>query len=167
VLVPLAPATTVLDRFRTSVEAVFGAHGLNPTFIDAEVAQMAEYHPATTKNRSVIGIMNEFARLGRAYRDSEDGVDLHALSMWLACTPCRPLYSPHVTPDRELAEFVARRNSRPSESRAVPVTLASDTATSASSTRLSVRIPRKGPTARYVPIGASSPASPVLVRCGR
>jgi hypothetical protein len=111
VLVPFAPAASVIDRFRTSVEEVLDAHGLSRSFIDAEVAQMIEHRLATTDNRSVIGIMNEFARLGEAYRDPVGIPDLKALSMRLAETPCGPLYSRHVSPDRELAAFTAQHPS--------------------------------------------------------
>lgn len=73
-----------------------------------EVAEMVEHRVATTKNRSVIGIMNEFAHLGGVYRASNDAHDLVALSLRLAGTPCTPLYGRYVSPDRELAAFVAQ-----------------------------------------------------------
>jgi hypothetical protein len=103
ILVPFAPAATVIDRFRTTVAATLVTHGLDHTFIDAELAQMAAHRLATTKNRSLIGMMNEFARLRRLYRDSEDVADLPELNMWLAHVPCGPLYTRHVTPADELA----------------------------------------------------------------
>jgi hypothetical protein len=66
---------------------------------------MTEHRLATTKNRSVVGIMNEFARLGRDYLLWDGIGDLVALSLRLAETPCGPLHARHGSPDRELAAF--------------------------------------------------------------
>ncbi len=107
VLVPLAPAATVVDRFPEAAAAVFRAHNLNRSFIEHEIAEMAGHELAKTKNRSVIGIMNEFAYLGGVYR-SGGTHDLLALSLRLAETPCGPLYGSHVSPDRELAAVAAQ-----------------------------------------------------------
>jgi hypothetical protein len=63
VLLPLAPAASVVDRFRASVAEVLRAHGISRSFVEAEVAQMSDHRLATTKNRSVVGIMNEFTFL--------------------------------------------------------------------------------------------------------
>jgi hypothetical protein len=109
VLVPFAPAATVVDRFPTAVATVLHAHRLSDSFIEHELAEMTEHRLARTKNRSVIGIMNEFARLGGDYRLSNYVHDLVALSLRLAETPCGPLYGRHVSPDRELAAFAAQR----------------------------------------------------------
>jgi hypothetical protein len=57
VLVPCAPPATVIDRFPAAVAAVLRAHGLSHSFIEHEVAEMTEHRVATTKTRSVIGIM--------------------------------------------------------------------------------------------------------------
>ena len=110
VLVPLAPAATVIDRFSAMLETVLRAHGLSDSFVEHELAEMTAHRVAKTENRSVVGIMNEFARLG-AYDHPVNGVpDLLGLSLRLAEIPCGPLYSRHVSPDRELAAFVAARS---------------------------------------------------------
>lgn len=70
VVVRLAPAATVLDRFRAAVATVFEAHELHRTFIEQETEAMSEHRTASTTNRGVIGIMNEFAQLARVYRSS-------------------------------------------------------------------------------------------------
>jgi hypothetical protein len=106
VLVPLAPAATLLDRFGTVLADVLTAHGADDTFIERELAEMREYRCAKTNNRSVVGIMNEFAFLGEHSR-SHGETDLGALSQWLAGTPCSPLYKSHGSPDRELAALLA------------------------------------------------------------
>lgn len=106
VLMPLAPAATVCERFPGALAIVLGAHGVNDPFIAHEVATMTEHRLAKTKNRSVVGSMNEFAHLGDVYWASDGAEDLVSLSRWLAQTPCGPLYDRNVSPDRELRAFV-------------------------------------------------------------
>ena len=67
---------------------------------------MRDRRLAKTANRSVVGIMNEFTFLANAYRGDTPAPDLLALAMRLATTPCGPLYSKHVSPDRELAALL-------------------------------------------------------------
>jgi hypothetical protein len=107
VLIPFAPAATVLDRFAVSLEAVLGAHGLSPVFIAEEIDGMDEWRLTTTSNRSVIGMINEFSFLAEAWRSPDRGDDLVMLSLRLARTPCGPLYKRHGSPDRELAALAA------------------------------------------------------------
>ena len=108
VLVPLAPAATVIDRFPATLATVLGALGVSDSFIESERAEMTEHRLAKTQNRSVVGVMNEFVYLGGHYE--ADGMDhLVRLSLRLAETPCGPLYTRHVSPDHELAAFVAER----------------------------------------------------------
>lgn len=109
VLLPFAPAATVIDRFPEALATVLRRHGIGEAFIEAERAAMADHHLAKTKNRSVVGMMNEFAFLGGASAQSEVAVDLVELSLWLARTPCGPLYGRHGSPDRELAAFIGPR----------------------------------------------------------
>ncbi len=102
VLMPLAPAATLLARFPEQLAAVLAAHGTPDAVIDEEHRQMRDRRLARTANRSVVGIMNEFTFLAESYR-GDIPADLLALAMRLATTPCSPLYSKHVSPDRELA----------------------------------------------------------------
>jgi hypothetical protein len=81
------------------------AHGSEERFVEDEIAETTEARVAKTKNRSVIGIMNEFAYLSGHHAD--DSRDLMELSLKLARTPCGPLYATHGSPDRELVAFVA------------------------------------------------------------
>ena len=104
-LVPLAPAATLLQRFGSQMAAVLDAHGTPAEFIDAGLQEMDEVRLGKTASRSVVGIMNEFAYLADAWRQDEP--DLLALAVRLAATPCGPLYKRHVSPDRELAALVA------------------------------------------------------------
>lgn len=107
VLVPLAPAATIVGRFPAALAEVLARHGVPGAFVQSETAEMSEHRLAKTSNRSVVGIMNEFSYLSEAYRSEEPAVDLVELALWLARTPCGPLYQRHVSPDRELAALVA------------------------------------------------------------
>ena len=106
VLMPLAPAATLLARFPRQVAVVLAAHGTPDAVIDEEVRQMRDRRLAKTANRSVVGIMNEFAFLAEAYHGDSPAPDLLALAIRLAATPCGPLYSKHISPDRELAALL-------------------------------------------------------------
>jgi hypothetical protein len=102
VLMPLAPAATLLDRFPQQAATVLATHGTPNAIIEQELQQMREHRRAKTASRSVVGIMNEFTHLAETFRDRAPAPDLLALATRLAATPCSPLYSKHVRPDREL-----------------------------------------------------------------
>ena len=106
VLMPLAPAATLLARFPQQLAVVLAAHGTTGEVIDEEQQQMRDRRLAKTANRSVVGIMNEFTFLAGAYRGDTPAPDLVALAMRLAATPCGPLYSKHISPDHELAALL-------------------------------------------------------------
>jgi hypothetical protein len=108
VLMPLAPAATLAERFPEALQRVLEALGVVPAFIEVEICAMADARYAKTANRSVVGIMNEFKYLAEAYRDHRGLDDLVALAAELSGTPCGPLYSRHVSPDRELNALVFR-----------------------------------------------------------
>ena len=107
VLIPLAPAATVTQRFPEALALALATHQIPRRFIDAELAQMTDCRLAPTSNRSLVGVMNEFSRLAETYRTTHGAPDLIELAVWLAGTPCGPLYRRHVSPDRELAALVA------------------------------------------------------------
>jgi hypothetical protein len=106
VLVPFAPARTAAARFATVLAEVLPRHGSDAAFICDELAQMSDVSLAPTSNRSVVGVMNEFAFLAGHWRGAEP-VDLVDLSVRLAATPCSPLFRRHVSPDRELRAVLA------------------------------------------------------------
>jgi hypothetical protein len=108
VLLPLAPAADLLERFPAALADILEAHGAPPWFVEHEVWHAGEYAIARTRNRSVVGMMNEFAFLAEAWADVGD---LRALSLRLAHTPCGPLRSSHGFPDRELAALVEAASS--------------------------------------------------------
>jgi hypothetical protein len=106
VLMPLAPAATLLARIAEQVAIVLAAHGAPDTVIGDELQRMRDCRLAGTANRSVVGIMNEFTFLAATYRDEGGQPDLLDLSLRLARTPCGPLYRKNVSPDRELAALL-------------------------------------------------------------
>ena len=113
VLMPRRRPRTVLDRFPIALGETLAAAGVESQFIDAELAEMNDRRWAKTASRSVLGIMNEFTFLASDSRHRHD-FDPIGLALWLAQTPCGPLYGRYVSPDRELAAsvglWVAERN---------------------------------------------------------
>ncbi|MEU4645257.1 hypothetical protein [Micromonospora sp. NPDC023814] len=109
-LMPLAPAATMTARVADQVGDVLAAHGVPGSLIHAEIDQMSEYRIAPTANRSIVGVMNEFAFLADTWRDAARP-NLLELAVRLAATPCSPLYQRHVSPDRELTALVQQISS--------------------------------------------------------
>ncbi|MFC7246948.1 DUF6933 domain-containing protein [Catellatospora aurea] len=106
VLMPLAPAATLPVRVADEVATVLRAHRAPQAFVDAEVGRMRDCRLGVTVNRSVVGVMVEFARLAEIYR-AEPHPDLLGLALRLATTPCSPLYGRNISPDRELAAVLS------------------------------------------------------------
>lgn len=107
VLMPLAPAASLLDRFPDALGQTLATVGVEHWFIEAELTEMVEGRWAKTANRRVIGVMNEFSFLATESRRRRGDADPIELALWLAQTPCGPLYKRHISPDRELAAAVA------------------------------------------------------------
>jgi hypothetical protein len=107
VLMPLAPASDLAVRFPKYLANVLGAHDMPQPFIENELAQMNEVHHDKTANRSVVGVMNQFAYLADAYRQDFATNDLLGLSLKLSNVPCGPLYTGSVFPERELKRVVS------------------------------------------------------------
>lgn len=106
VIMPLAPASTLGQRFPVALKDVLQALELPADFIALEIDGMREVVYAKTANRSVVGTMNEFAFLAEGYRDRNGAIDPLALSLKLAHTPCGPLYKGAVFPDKAVREIV-------------------------------------------------------------
>ncbi len=102
VFVPLAPAGKLLDRLTDEIARILTLHGVDPAVIEAERKAMVEVRIAPTNDRSVVGVMNEFAFLGEHWFDG----DLTALSLRMAGTPVGPLRSGDGFPDQALAALV-------------------------------------------------------------
>ena len=63
VLMPLAPSATLPSRAADEIATVMAAHGAPDTIIDTEREHTRDWRIGPTANRSVVGIMNEFAAL--------------------------------------------------------------------------------------------------------
>jgi hypothetical protein len=98
VMMPLAPATTLAKRFPAALKDVLQGLGLPSQFIQVEIEGMNEVVYAKTSNRSVVGMMNEFAFLAEGYRGRNGLADPLTLSLNLAQVPCGPLYKGAVFP---------------------------------------------------------------------
>jgi hypothetical protein len=103
VFMELAPAATLLDRAPAAIEAVLRQHGMDDPFLTAERDAMREVRIAPTNDRSVLGVMNEFAFHGE-WLFKEGHHDLEALSLRMASLIVGKLRNG--SPDRELAAVV-------------------------------------------------------------
>ena len=63
VLMPLAPAATLAQRFPAQLALVLKAHGIGADAIAQETWRMSDVAYAKTANRSVVGMLNEFSFL--------------------------------------------------------------------------------------------------------
>jgi hypothetical protein len=105
VLMPLAPAAALASRFPAHLTTVLRELGANAQFIASEVEAMSEMVVAKTVNRSVVGVVNEFAFLADGYREYLKEPDLLALAIKLSGTPCSSLKGS--SPARTLREIAA------------------------------------------------------------
>lgn len=103
VLLPLAPAATLNSRIAEEIGTALATHQASATFIDQERQHMQTAQLGVTANRSVVGVMTEFARLAEIHHHDDPALDPGELAVRLAATPCSPLYKRNVSPDRELA----------------------------------------------------------------
>ena len=102
VFTPLAPAGNLLDRLPDEIARILAMHGVDPAVIEAERVSMTEVRIAPTNDRSVVGVMNEFAFLAEHWFDG----DLTSLALRMAGTPVGPLRSGDRFPDQALATLV-------------------------------------------------------------
>ena len=109
VFMPLAPAGKLLERLPDEIARILALRGVDQATIDVEREQMADVRIAPTNDRSVVGVMTEFAFLGEHFFEA----DLTALSLLMASTPVGPLRSTHLFPDQALAALLADRSSGP------------------------------------------------------
>ena len=106
VYMPLAPAATLLDRLPAAIATVLRLHGVDDTTIASELAAMGDTRIAPTNNRSVVGVMNEFALHGEGVFEASR-LDLEQLSLRMSQMIVGPLMKGTGSPDRELAAVLA------------------------------------------------------------
>ncbi len=110
VLVPLAPAAMLLERFAESFQVMLESLGASPLFIAEERWAMNEGSFAKTANRQVLGVMNRFEFELEYVRERYDA-DLLQLSLWQADTLAGPLRGGTRTPKEELTSLIDQRSS--------------------------------------------------------
>jgi hypothetical protein len=105
VFMELAPAATLLDRAPAAIEKVLRLHGVDDTFLAVERDAMSDVRIAPTNDRSVVGVMNEFAFHGEhLWKDGLE--DFESLSLRMSSLILGPLHRGAGSPDRELAAVV-------------------------------------------------------------
>ena len=105
VLMPLAPAAELAQRFPEHLASVLRAHGAPDRLIEHERAAMQTFDYEKTANRSLVGMLTQFSYWAEGYRDYLT-TDLRSLSLKLSETPCSPLYKSSISPDRELRRLI-------------------------------------------------------------
>lgn len=88
ILMPLAPARSLPERFGPALEQLLRQHGIDRDFIESELADMTEVAVVKTSNCQVVGTMNEFCFEATVHREESGATDLIPLAMRLAMTPC-------------------------------------------------------------------------------
>ena len=68
VMMPMAPASTLLERFPNQLAAVLRRLGVDERVTAVECDGTVDCRVAATESRSVVGSMNEFNHLANAYR---------------------------------------------------------------------------------------------------
>lgn len=88
VVLAAAPISTVVPRFVESVGDVLRALGIPDDEIENELMEMRDVTVGKTVSRSVLGSINDFVRLLKAYL--EDRTPMEA-ALKLAGAPCKPI----------------------------------------------------------------------------
>jgi hypothetical protein len=87
VFAPLAPASSLANRFPDDLVTTLRAHGVPESFIEAELLAMDDVAVAKTSNRRVVGIMNELATTATRIRAYHPDVTPLRLALELAQVP--------------------------------------------------------------------------------
>lgn len=87
VLLPLAPARTLTGRLAEQIGTVLTTLDAPSAIVNQERRHMRTAQLGVTNNRSVVGVMTDFARLAEIHHDDDPTVDLVALAVRLAATP--------------------------------------------------------------------------------
>jgi hypothetical protein len=106
VIMPLAPATNLAQRFPDALAQVLLELDIELDKVKSELEKMGQVTYCKTSNRSVLGIMNQFTFQAESYRDHFGLVVPLALSVKLAGTPCSPLYKGAICPDLAVREVM-------------------------------------------------------------
>jgi hypothetical protein len=88
VLVPAAPASSLVTRFQAAAADLLLRLGVPGAAVEAERREMTEARIGKTASRHVLGVMTDFAYLLGAY--SRAPLFLGDIAVKLASTPCSP-----------------------------------------------------------------------------
>ena len=80
--------STVVERFRESVRSLLERVGVEGTFVEREIGNMCAFQIGTTTNRRVLGSLGDLSFLAREVIKLRSGLDLMALALEIAETPC-------------------------------------------------------------------------------
>jgi len=105
VLMPLAPASSLVERFPQYLFKVLLSQGVSESFMQQELNYLDEVVYCKSTNRSIIGILNMFTYHLESYQSIHYANDWYEFSMMMADTPCGPLYKSTITPGNALREF--------------------------------------------------------------
>ena len=98
VIVTARDARSLGARLAHSLREVLLRLGVSPLLVDAEQSQMSPVAFGPTRNRRVLGTINEFLfQLSWHFHDRPTAALIDA-ALWLARTPCKPIN--HDSPDR-------------------------------------------------------------------
>jgi hypothetical protein len=87
VFAPLAPASSVANRFPDDLATTLRTHGIRESFIENELLAMDDFVVSKTNNRRVVGILNELAIVATRMRDYHPDLTPLRLAMELAQVP--------------------------------------------------------------------------------
>jgi hypothetical protein len=91
VIVQFKNVSSLWDRSLEAVEILLHSIALPSSVIQREINEMQSVSFSRKKNRQVLGSMNDFVFLSRAYFESNPSGSLEELSFELSGTPCSPL----------------------------------------------------------------------------
>lgn len=87
VFAPLAPASSLANRFPDDLATTLRAHGVPESFIEGELLEMDDVAVSRTNNRRVVGILNELATMATRLREYHPDLTPLDLAMELAQVP--------------------------------------------------------------------------------
>ena len=106
VLMPLAPARSVAERFPQALGELLHLFGVDESFIASESVAMSDPVIGKTQSRSLLGVMNNNSRYLDHMRRAFDGPSLLTLSARLADAPSGAEGRPMGFPDLALFDLL-------------------------------------------------------------
>lgn len=108
VIMPLAPARSLIQRFPETLAKVLTALDVDTRFIASEVAAMGVGTYARTASRSILGVMNDYTAMAKHRRKLGFVDEPVTLAAEFAHAPSNVLRNGHGFPDLELQALVTR-----------------------------------------------------------